>query len=220
LPSISLSFNNSVINSTSSARNLGFIFQNDDLSHQLQINKVCQTCNFQIRQLRQIRSSIDYKSSILLANALVSSQLDYCNSLYYDLPASSLHKLQVIQNTIARVVVPKTKRFDHIKPILKQLHWLPINARINFKIATLTYKVLNHKQPSYLSDLLVYHTVPYHLKSCGKNILKQPFISSKAGRRSFSYCASFVWNQLPDHIRTATSLICFRKLLKTHFFPP
>ena len=220
LPSISLSFNNNVINSTSSARNLGFIFQNDDLSHQLQINKVCQTCNFQIRQLRQIRSSIDYKSSILLANALVSSQLDYCNSLYYDLPASSLHKLQVIQNTIARVVVPKTKRFDHIKPILKQLHWLPINARINFKIATLTYKVLNHKQPSYLSDLLVYHTVPYHLKSCGKNILKQPFISSKAGRRSFSYCASFVWNQLPDHIRTATSLICFRKLLKTHFFPP
>jgi hypothetical protein len=220
LPPLSLSFNGSVINSVSSARNLGFIFDNDDLSQKSQINKVCQICNLQIRQMRQIRSSIDYKSSLLLANALVSSQLDYCNSLYYDIPNASLHKLQIIQNTVARVVVPTAKKFDHIQPILKQLHWLPIHSRIPFKIATLTYKVLHNKQPTYLSDLLNYRSIPYNLKSTGKNLLQQPFISSKAGRRSFFYCAPIIWNNLPDCIRTATSLVSFRKLLKTHYYPP
>ena len=167
-----------------------------------------------------MRSSLDRKTCILLANALVSSQLDYCNSLYYDLPKSSIHRLQVVQNSLARAIVPKVRKFDHIQPILRQLHWLPVQQRITYKIATITYKVLNENQPSYLHNLLNVRSSARNLRSSGKNQLVIPNIFSSSGRRSFSYCAPFVWNNLPDAIRTAPSLLTFRALLKTHLFPP
>src|SRR3989441_868245 len=107
-----------------------------------------------IRQLRQIRPSLDLNSSIQLANALVSSKLDYCNSLFYGLPDTSIKRLQRVQNSLARVIFPSLKRPDHLTPALVKLHWLPIHNRIKFKIATITFKVLKNRQPSYLPDLL------------------------------------------------------------------
>src|SRR5437899_5941879 len=88
-----------------------------------------------MRQLRQIRPSLDLNSSIQLANALVSSKLDYCNSLFYGLPDTSIKRLQRVQNSLARVIFPSLKRSDHITPALVKLHWLPIHKRIKFKIA-------------------------------------------------------------------------------------
>ena len=82
-------------------------------------------CFYLIRQLRQIRSSLDYHYAILLANSLVSSKLDYCNSLYCKLPSASISRLQRIQNSLAGVVCPTAKRTDHISPVLRKLHWLP-----------------------------------------------------------------------------------------------
>ena len=96
-------------------------------------------------------------SAILLANAPVPSKLDYCNSLYAALPASSIHRLQLVQNALARAVVPSVRRFQHIKPTLRNLHWLPINQRITYKIGALTFKTLYHKEPSYLADLVHTH---------------------------------------------------------------
>ena len=219
LAPLSVCINGSNISESKSARNLGVIFEPDLQCHK-QISKICQISHLNIKQLRQVRSSLDRKTCILLANALVSSQLDYCNSLYYDLPKSSIHRLQVVQNSLARAIVPKVRRFDHIQPILKQLHWLPVQQRITYKIATITYKVLNENQPSYLHNLLNVRSSARNLRSSGKNQLVIPNIFSSSGRRSFSYCAPFVWNNLPDAIRTAPSLLTFRALLKTHLFPP
>src|SRR5271170_8009092 len=122
------------ISPTDSARNLGVIFDNN-LSFNKQISSVCKNSFYHIRQLRQVRSSLDYKSAIILANSLVSSKLDYCNSLYYGLPSSSLSRLQSVQNSLARLVVPSVRRTDHVTPVLKKIHWLPIPQRITFKIA-------------------------------------------------------------------------------------
>ena len=215
----SLLVNGSNIPESKSARNLGVIFE-PDLQYNKQISKICQISHLNIKQLRQVRSTLDRKTCILLANALVSSQLDYCNSLYYDLPKSSIHRLQVVQNSLARAIVPNVRRFDHIQPILKQLHWLPVQQRIIYKVATITYKVLNENQPSYLHNLLSFRRSTRNLRSSGKHQLDIPNIFTSSGRRAFSYCAPFVWNNLPDSIRTAPSLLTFRALLKTHLFPP
>ena len=107
-----------------------------------------------IRQIRQVRSSLDINSAIILANSLVSSKLDYCNSLYYGLPAVSLDRLQKVLNSLARVIDPSVRRHHHNRPTLKKLHWLPIHQRIHFKIASLTFETLHNFQASYLSDLL------------------------------------------------------------------
>ena len=114
----SISFQGTDLIPTDSTRNLGVVFDKD-LSLKKNISSICKTSYYHIRQLRQVRSSLDTNSAIILANSLVSSKLDYCNSLYYGLPAASLDKLQRVQNSLARVVVPSVKRHHHITPTLK-----------------------------------------------------------------------------------------------------
>ena len=93
-----------------------------------------------------------------VANALVSSWLDYCNSLYRSLSKFNLHKLQSIQNSAARIVTNSSK-FTRITPVLSKLHWLPIQFRSEFKLATLVYKFIHTGFPKYFAPYLSsYHT--------------------------------------------------------------
>ena len=125
LAATTLTFQGTLLTPPDSTRNLGFIFDKD-LSAKQHISSVCKTSYFQIRQLPQVRSSLDTNSAIILANSLVSSKLDYCNSLCYNLPATSLDRLQKVQNALVRVIVPSVRRHHHITPTLIKLHWLPI----------------------------------------------------------------------------------------------
>jgi hypothetical protein len=215
----SIAFRGTSITPSSHARNLGVEFDSDH-SFNHHISNICRSSYYQIRQLRQIRSSLDITSAKLLANALVSSKLDYCNSLLYNLPNSSLNRLQHVQNSLARAVVPSTKRSDHITPTLIKLHWLPLKQRIDFKIATITYKTLQNNKPSYLLDLLKPYTPSRSLRSSNTHLLEVPFIKTALGRRSFSFAAPTIWNSLPLPLRTSQSLQIFTSKLKTHLFPP
>ena len=215
----SVSFHGKSLTPTVHARNLGVEFDSD-LSFSYHISNVCRSSFHQIRQLRQIRPSLDSNSAILLANSLVFSKLDYCNSLLYNLPNTSINRLQRVQNSLARAVVPSVKRSNHISPTLRKLHWLPIKQRIVYKIATITFRTLQNKQPSYLSDLLHRHNPSRRLRSSDKQLLDVPFINTALGRRSFSYSAPFIWNSLPLSLRTTTSLSYFTSHLKTFLFPP
>src|SRR5260221_11257314 len=118
-----------------------------DLFHDY-MSSLCKSSFFLIHQLRNIRHCLDLQSATILANSLVSSKLDYCNALLFGLPNKSIRRLQRVQNSLARVLIPSTSCFDHITPVLRRLHWLPIAQRISFKIATITFKVLNPYKPS------------------------------------------------------------------------
>jgi len=219
LTAATLTFQGTLLTPTDSTRNLGFIFDKD-LSAKQHISSVCKASYFQIRQLRQVRSSLDTNSAIILANSLVSSKLDYCNSLYYNLPATSLDRLQKVQNALARVVVPSVRRHHHITPTLIKLHWLPIRQRITFKIAAITFKTLQNQQPSYLFDLIIPYIPTRNLRSLDKFMLTVPDIRSANGRRSFSFAAPSIWNSLPLALRSCPTLPLFLSSLKTHLFPP
>ena len=97
-----LSLSNDIIPVSSSARNLGFIFDSD-MSFSDQINSVSKSCHFHIRDIRRIRHLLPLSTATALANSLVSSKLDYCNSLYSGISQTNLNKLQRIQNSLARV---------------------------------------------------------------------------------------------------------------------
>jgi len=212
-------FRGDSITPSSHVRNLGVTFD-ADLSFNNHISFLSSSCFFYIRLLRQIRSSLDSHSTMLLANALVASKLDNCNSLFYGLPLSSINRIQRIQNCLARVVVPSTKRSHHITPILKQLHWLPIKQRITYKIATLTFKARHHKQPSYLFNHLVPYTPLRILRSSDQSLLTVPRVDSAIGRRAFSFAALTIWNDLPLSLRTSSTVSTFCSSLKTYLFPP
>ena len=219
LTASSIHFQGNILAPSDSTRNLGVLFDKD-LSLKKHISSVCKTSYYQIRQIRQVRSSLDRNSAIVLANSLVSSKLDYCNSLYYGLPAVSLDRLQKVQNSLARVVVPSARRHHHITPILHELHWLPIRQRVDFKIASLTYKTLLIKQPSYLFELLTPYVPTRNLRSLDKHLLTVPDIRSANGRRSFAFAAPTIYNSLPLQLRSCQSLSLFLSGLKTHLFPP
>ena len=129
-----------------------------------QVSETCKASYFHIRALHHIRSSLTIEACKTVAAAIVRSRLDYCNSLLAGTSVANLARLQLVQNTLARVVTQKS-RFCHISPVLAGLHWLPVRHRISFKIATITFKVLHFQQPSYLATLVPRYVPARSLRS-------------------------------------------------------
>ena len=116
---------------TNKAKNLGVVLDSS-LSMDSQINHISKVTYLEIRRLGHLRSYLDIKEASTLASAFILSRLDYCNSLLAGLPNDKLDKLQRIQNSAARLVLRRSK-YDHATPMLKELHWLPIRARIRIE---------------------------------------------------------------------------------------
>ena len=130
------------ISPAASCRNLGVSFD-ADFNFKIHVNKIVKSCFYYMRDLRRIRKHLTVDSATSLANALVSSRLDYCNSLLKCVSKKSIGKLQRVQNSLARIVLRST-RFTSASPLLKKLHWLPVHSRICFKINLLVYKILKY----------------------------------------------------------------------------
>ena len=88
--------------------------------------------------------------------------------------------MQLVQNSVARVVFPSTRRADHVSPLLRNLHWLPIRQRILYKISLITFKSLLYKSPSYLSDILHPYSLTPNLRSSSQTLLTVPAFFSLA----------------------------------------
>ncbi len=119
---------------------------------------------FHLRQIVQLCPFISTNDAETLIYAFVSSHLDYCNALFIGLPATSIARLQYIQNSAARILT-RTKRSAHITPILADLHWLPVAYRIKFNILLIPFKALNGLAPYYLCNLLLPYSPPRSLRS-------------------------------------------------------
>ena len=151
------------------------------------------------------------------ATLLVSSKLDYCNSILYNIPNRKINKVQSVQNCLARVV-NSSPRFCSVTPLLKSLHWLPVQFRIKHKICNPTCKVIHSCQPVYLHNLLKPLNRTHNLRSSDDDRLVVPRMSSKMGERAFSVAAPQLWNCIPLEIKKSKSAQSFRKKLKTLYF--
>ncbi|KAF7700480.1 hypothetical protein HF521_003438, partial [Silurus meridionalis] len=124
-----------------------------------------------------------------LVHAFMTSRIDYCNALLGGCPASLINKLQLVQNAAARVLT-RSRKYDHITPILSSLHWLPVK---------------------YLSSLFTRYNLSRSLRSQNSGLLVVPKIAkSTKGGRSFSHLAPKLWNSLPDSIRGSDTLSQFK----------
>ena len=187
------------------------------LSFDQHVRNICKSSYSNIRALRYIRSSLTRDTAASIASAIVSTRLDYCNSLLYGTTSKNIVKLQRIQNSLARVVSGKRK-FDHIAPTLKDLHWLPIRERITYKVGCLTFKAKCIGQPPYLADKLHMRVNSRSLRSSDYDVLAIPFAGSNIASRAFSVAGPRVWNNLPITVRNSCSISLFRKNLKTYLF--
>ena len=174
--------------------NLGFIFDSD-MSFSDQINSVSKSCHFHIRNIRRIRYLFPFSTATALANSLVSSKLDYCNSLYSGISQTNLNKLQRIQNSLARVIT-HTSKYQYILPTLKNyIGFLPYKESITKPVFSHTK---TNQQPTYLYNSLSFpsHSVP--TRSSDSLVLS---IRSSLGKRAFSVIGPRLWNSLPPDTR-------------------
>ncbi len=159
------------VNSSSSVRNLGVLFDSN-LSFEKHVSSICKTAFFHLKKIYKLRPMLSMSNAETLIHAFMTLRLDYCNALLGACSARLINKLQLVQNAAAR-----TKKYDHISPVLSTLHWLPIKHCIHFKILLITYKALNGLAPQYLSELLSHYSPsrPLRSQNSGHLIIPDPF---------------------------------------------
>jgi hypothetical protein len=202
---------------TDAARNIGAMFDKT-LEMKEQINQITRSCYAQLRVISRIRKYLTQDAAAQIVHSLVLSRMDNQNSLLYGIPKYLLDKLQMIQNNSARIV-SKSKRSEHITPVLISLHWLPVDYRIKFKILLLVFKAQHEAAPIYLSELLKPYSTSRTLRSKDHCYLSQPKTRSKKyGDRAFYACGPKLWNHLPTDIKMSENVDSFKCALKTYFF--
>ena len=180
--------------------------------------EVTRTAFFHLRRIAKIRPILSLNKAETLVHAFVTSRLDYCNVLLSGLPRKSFQGLQMVQNVAANILTGASC-VEHIRPILASLHWLPVQARADFKVLLLTYEIVNGLAPSYLLDLVHLYVPTRPLRSQGSVFLIIPKVRKKTvGERAFSFCSPTLWNSLPLaqlrflklNLRLTCSPLCMR----------
>lgn len=202
---------------STSAKNIGAVLDNN-LNMNDHVNSITRTCYYHLRRISQIRPYLSQDAAATLVRSLITSRLDYVNGLLYGLPEKLVHKMQLVQNNAARLVM-RRRRTEHVTPLLQELHWLPIKQRIQYKINLMTFKALHGFAPTYITELLDVYRPTRALRSSSRGLLVEKRSTKKrTGDRAFSVCAPRLWNQLPTDIVNCSTLSSFKSRLKTHLF--
>ena len=199
---------NDMIVPVDTVQNLGITFDSV-MTMKPCVNNITRNCFYDLQCIRRIRRYLDDTTCAAVMQALVISRLDYANSLLTGLPACTLRKLELVQNSVARLLTG-TSRQAHIIPVLRELHWLPVARRITYKVLCLVYKALHEiSAPAYLRSLLCEHGNERVLRSTAATTLVVPRSFRSYGDRAFRVYAPKMWNFLPLHLRNSTSLASF-----------
>jgi hypothetical protein len=214
----SIEIDNSSIKTVDKAKNLGVIFDKH-MCMDKQVNKMCSNAYYNMKNVSQIRNCLNKTDTKTIVNALVTPHLDYGNGLLVGIKKHLIDKLQVAQNSAVRLI-EKVGKYEHISVYRRNLHWLPIGARIDFKIIMLTWKALNNQGPRYLRELISLKSSHHNLRNGNKVLLEVPdsYGTSSFWDRSFKKTAPSLWNKLPQEVRTAKTLDQLKKGLKTFLF--
>ena len=217
----SLKIGTAQVTFTDKARDLGFTVSSD-LSLQSHVSAICQSANYEIRKIAAVRPFLSVEATKKLVCAFVLSRLDLFNSLLCGCDKKFTDQLQLVQNNAARLIM-RTSRRNHISPVLRDLHWLKIKERIDYKLCTLCYGFFVNDCPSYFSSLLTKYSCPRpNTRSSTDSRLLKSFSRDvnrvTHGERTFSFCAPLIWNSLPFDIRHKPSVESFKVALKTYLF--
>ena len=136
------------------------------------VSHTCRLAYHHLRSIAKVRNSLTMTACKTMVLSLVISRLDFGNATLYGISETLLHRLQVVQNSAARLIMRVRKR-EHITPILFALHWLPVRQRIQYKILTLVYRCLNQQAPAYLSTYITPYVPGRSLRSSDHGLLTE-----------------------------------------------
>ena len=212
---LSLTIGGRLLHAVQSVRNLGVIVDSG-LTMEKQVNVISKSCFYHIRNIAKIKQYNTNDTFKFLVQALVTSRLDYGNALMQGLPQVLIERLQ--RKCAARLITRSCKS-EHITPVLRELHWLPVKYRLRFQVNTFTYKVLKGLAPAYMSDIVQKYQPTRSLRSTQKSLLVVPVLRTATyGERCFSRHAATLWNDLSENIKQLNTLSSFKRHLKTYLF--
>ena len=195
-------------------KNVG-VWLDEHLSMSTHINKIVSHCYKLLKDIGRIRNVLSKKHTEMLVHSVISSRLDYCNSLFFNINKSNMYKLQKVQNAAARLISGKRKR-DNISSVIKDLHWLRIESRVIFKMLLFVYKCIRGLCTANLTQKLKYKK--YNCRLGDYLMLETRNVKTKYGRRTFEYAGCRLWNALPLDVRMEEKIDNFKKQIKTLLF--
>ena len=206
-----LSSSGSFIPLSHSTKLLG-VHIDDTLSFNIHVSKTVSSSLIILKNVRSIRKLLTSDAAATLIHSIITSKLDQCNSLLFNVSSTNLNKLQRIQNFALRTVLNLSPR-SHITQHYQDLHWLTVDQRIHFKILTTIFKCIHCLAPTPLA-------VKVKLSSPLDMLLdsSQFHPTSAIGKKAFSYSAPRCWNALPRPLRIIPCLDTFKAHLKHHLF--
>ena len=216
---LSLRVGNDTIRPATVFRDLGVLLDSE-LSLKKHISKVASICYFHLRRLKPIRRILGRQITTSLVNFFVLSRLDYCNAALAGLPKSTIAPLQRVQNAASRLICGLGPH-DHVTPALYELHWLPVEQRVTFKLCTLMHLIHTGCSPSYMSEIVTSTSSiasRARLRSASSRRYEQPATRLKLGERSFAFAGPAAWNSLPTSLHEITNHKAFKRELKTVLF--
>ena len=197
------------------ARDLG-VTLDSNLTYNEHIVSTVSSCMSRLGQINRVKYIFDKRALIIIINALVS-KLFYCSSVWSNTTQANLDKLQAVQNFACRILCG-AKKFEHITPLLKGLHWLPIRQQLYFRFAVLVFKCMTRCAPEYLTSKLVRRSAVSTRNTRNNQLLDIPLFRTASGQRTFQYRATSLWNALQPALKLSPSVTVFKRLLRQKLF--
>jgi len=220
IPTGSVRIGNTSVVPVSVVRDLG-VYIDADLTMRAHITATARACFAALRQIRSVRRYLTREALLTLLRALVINNADYCSSTLAGVSSAQLQRLQSVLNAAARLVFSE-RRSEHITPLLRELHWLKVAERIQFRLCVLMHRCLHGTAPPYLAETLQLTADVQgrrRLRSASTTTLVVPPTRRVTiGDRAFPAAASCAWNSLSTSIREIQSLPAFHRKLKTALF--
>ena len=206
------SFDGHSVRFSNEVKNVG-VWLDKNLNFNSHVNHIVSHCYKLLKDIGRIRNVLSKQHTEMLIHAVITSRLDYCNSLFFNMSKSNLQKLQKVQNTAARLIAKKNRRYS-ASMILNELHWLKVESRIVYKIIIIVYKCIRGIGSNNFE-------IKYKNYNCRPNdylLLETNDAKTKYGTRTFDYAGPRLWNALPVKVRMDENIITFKKNVKTILF--
>ena len=189
-----------------------------ELTMSSQVSHMCKSAYYHLYAISKIRQYLTTEACKTIVHALVISRLDYGNAVLYGITEALMTRLQMVQNSAARLIARQRKHQD-ITPVLITLHWLPVRWGVQYILLVLVFSALRELALKYIQDLVILYSPNRNLRSAVQCLLVVPRYNLQGyGRRAFSVSGPALSNSLPEHIRQSDTLVKFKTLLNTHLF--
>ena len=195
-----------------SAKDLGVIVDSR-LSFDEHVTDVVSKCTGSLCQINRVKHLFDRSTLITIINSLVFSKIFYCSSMWSSTTKKNIARLQKVQNFAARIVTG-TRKYEHITPMLKELHWLPVAKQLEVRDILMAFKCIKGLAPPSLCNKFSTRRQMHTRNTRNKDKLHIPSFRSATGQRSFSYRAVQLWNDLPESLANIESFNVFKNAIK------